>query len=197
MGRAGVSESFGSARNEPGQGYARETRCCGSHGGRRAVRCRRKSCIRRWLRRSGRGQERGRKVLRQGRQPDVQVQSDGTVDWFTYSGFRRYHSDCHVCHGPDAEGSSYAPALSHVLKTMNYPDFANVIVNGRKNVNTAQESVMPSFGTNPNVMCYIEDIFVYLRARANDAVPRGRPQKHEDKLEAVTQAENSCLGHKS
>src|SRR6516225_811676 len=129
--------------------------------------------------------------------PTFKVQSDGTVDWFTYSGFRRYHSDCHVCHGPDAEGSSYAPALSHVLKTMNYPDFANVVVNGRKDVNTAQESVMPSFGTNPNVMCYIEDIFVYLRARANDAIPRGRPQKHEDKLEAVTQAENSCLGHKS
>jgi hypothetical protein len=80
---------------------------------------------------------------------------------------------------------------------MNYPDFANVVVNGRKNVNTAQESVMPSFGINPNVMCYIEDIFVYLRARANDAIARGRPQKHEDKLEAVTQAENSCLGHKS
>ena len=79
------------------------------------------------------------------------MQSDGTVDWFTYSGFRRYHSDCHVCHGPDAEGSSYAPALSRVLKTMNYPDFANVVVNGRKNVNTAQESVMPSFGINPNV----------------------------------------------
>ena len=96
----------------------------------------------------------------------------------------------------DGEGSSYAPALSHVLKTMNYPDFANVVVNGRKNVNTAQESVMPSFGTNPNVMCYIEDIFVYLRARANDAIARGRPQKHEDKPEATTQAENSCLGHK-
>jgi methanol metabolism-related c-type cytochrome len=128
--------------------------------------------------------------------PTFKVQSDGTVDWSTYSGFRRYHSDCHVCHGPDGEGSSYAPALSHVLKTMNYADFANVVVNGRKNVNTAQESVMPSFGTNPNVMCYLDDIFVYLRARANDAVPRGRPQKHEDKPEAATQAENSCLGYK-
>src|SRR5262249_5718925 len=129
--------------------------------------------------------------------PTFKVQSDGTVDWGTYSGFRRYHSDSHVCHGPDAEGSSYAPALSNYLKTKNYVDFANVVVNGRKNVNTAQESVMPSFGTNPNVMCYIGDIFVYLRARANDAVPRGRPQKHEDKPEAATQAENSCLGHKS
>jgi methanol metabolism-related c-type cytochrome len=128
------------------------------------------------------------------RNPTFKTQSDGTVDWYTYSGFRRYHSDCHVCHGPDGEGSSYAPALSNYLKTKNYVDFANVVVNGRKNVNTAQESVMPSFGTNPNVMCYIGDIFVYLRARANDAVPRGRPQKHEDKPEAATQVENSCLG---
>jgi len=125
------------------------------------------------------------------------VQSDGTVDWFTYSGYRRYHSDCHVCHGPDGEGSSYAPALSHSLKSISYSDYANVVVNGRKNVNTAQESVMPSFGTNPNVMCYLEDIFVYLRARANDAVPRGRPQKHEDKPGSATQAENACLGHKT
>jgi methanol metabolism-related c-type cytochrome len=129
--------------------------------------------------------------------PTFKVHSDGTVDWFTYSGFRRYHSDCHVCHGPDGEGSSYAPALSNSLKTMNYPDFANVVVNGRKNVNTAQESVMPAFGMNPNVMCYLDDLFAYLRARANGAVPRGRPQKHEEKPEAATQAENSCLGHKS
>ena len=127
--------------------------------------------------------------------PTFKVQSDGTVDWSTYSGFRRYHSDCHVCHGPDGEGSSYAPALSGYLKTKNYSDFANVVVNGRKNVNTAQENVMPAFGTNRNVMCYIEDIFVYLRARANDAVPRGRPQKHEDKPEAASKVENACLGH--
>jgi hypothetical protein len=53
---------------------------------------------------------------------------------------------------------------------------------------------MPSFGTNPNVMCYLDDIFVYLRARANDAIPRGRPQKHEDKPASVTKSENSCLG---
>ena len=129
--------------------------------------------------------------------PTFKVQRDGTVDWSTYSGFRRYHSDCHVCHGPDGEGSSYAPALSSSLKTMSYPDFAAVVVNGRKNVNTAQENVMPAFGMNPNIMCYLDDLFVYLRARANGAVPRGRPQKHEEKPEAATQAENSCLGHKS
>src|SRR5258708_168649 len=127
--------------------------------------------------------------------PTYKVQPDGTVDWFTYSGFRRYHSDCHVCHGPDGEGSSYGPALSNSLRTMNYSDYAGVVVNGRKNVNTAQESVMPGFGTNRNVMCYLEDIFVYLRARANNAVPRGRPQKHEEKPKSATEMENGCLGH--
>jgi hypothetical protein len=53
---------------------------------------------------------------------------------------------------------------------------------------------MPAFGTNRNVMCYLDDIYIYLRGRANDAVPRGRPQKHEDKPAAATQAERGCLG---
>ena len=127
--------------------------------------------------------------------PTYKLQPDGTVDWFTYSGYRRYHADCHVCHGPDGEGSSYGPALSNSLKTMSYADYSNLVVNGRKNVNTAQENVMPAFGTNRNVMCYFEDIFIYLRARANNAVPRGRPQKHDDKPKSAAQAEDGCLGH--
>jgi len=50
--------------------------------------------------------------------PTYKIDKDGTVDFPTFSGFRRYHSDCHVCHGPDGEGSSYAPALADSLKTM-------------------------------------------------------------------------------
>ncbi len=43
---------------------------------------------------------------------------DGTlvVDWYTYNGYRRYHSECHVCHGPNGLGSSYAPALAKSLE---------------------------------------------------------------------------------
>ena len=126
--------------------------------------------------------------------PTYKVAPDGAVDWFTYSGYRRYHSDCHTCHGPDGEGSSYGPTLKNSLKTMSYSEFETVVVNGRTNVNTAQENVMPAFGTNRNVMCYLSDIFVYLRARANNAIPRGRPQKREDKPEAAAKAENSCFG---
>jgi hypothetical protein len=44
------------------------------------------------------------------------------------------------------------------------------------------------------VMCYLNDIFTYLRARSDDAIVRGRPQKREDKPEEATQAEKACLG---
>src|SRR5207253_3454872 len=80
--------------------------------------------------------------------PTYKVAPDGTVDWYTYSGFRRYHSECHVCHGPDGEGSSFASSLKDSLKRNSYADFLEVVVNGRKNANTAAENVMPSLGTN-------------------------------------------------
>jgi methanol metabolism-related c-type cytochrome len=126
--------------------------------------------------------------------PTFKVSADGTVDWYTYSGYRRYHSECHVCHGPDGMGSSYAPALRDSLKTMSYGDFMGIVAGGRKNVTSSQENVMPAFGDNPNVACYMDDIYVYLRARANDAVARVRPAKHEDKPPAAQQAEDSCMG---
>jgi methanol metabolism-related c-type cytochrome len=126
--------------------------------------------------------------------PTFKVQPDGTVDWATYSGFRRYHSECHVCHGPDGEGSSYAPALKDSLKTLSYAEFLTIVAQGRQNVNTASENVMPAFGENKNVVCYLDDIYTYLRARANNAVGRGRPPKHEDKPDASAKAESACMG---
>jgi methanol metabolism-related c-type cytochrome len=101
-----------------------------------------------------------------------------------------------VCHGPNGEGSSYAPALAESLKTLSYADFTNIVTNGRKNVDAANDKVMPSFASNVNVMCYLDDIYVYLRARANGAIPGGRPPSHEDKSQAAKDAESSCTGIK-
>ena len=69
------------------------------------------------------------------------VAPDGTIDWYTDSGYRRYHSECHVCHGPDAEGSTFAPPLKNSIKTMSYGEFLEVVASGRKNVSTSQENV--------------------------------------------------------
>jgi methanol metabolism-related c-type cytochrome len=126
--------------------------------------------------------------------PTYHVDKDGTVDWYTFSGFRRYNSACIVCHGPDGGGSTYAPALVDSLKALSYSDFASTVASGKQDVNTASDKVMPAFGTNPNVMCYLDDIYVYLRGRANGAVGRGRPEKHADKSKSAQAAEDSCMG---
>jgi hypothetical protein len=36
--------------------------------------------------------------------PTYKIQPDGTVDWYTYTGFIRCNSECIRCHGPDGEG---------------------------------------------------------------------------------------------
>jgi methanol metabolism-related c-type cytochrome len=126
--------------------------------------------------------------------PTYKVEDDGMIDWATYSGFRRYHSECHVCHGPEGEGSSYAPALKNSAIDMDYYDFVDVVTNGRQKVNASENSVMPAFGTNANVMCYLDDIYTYLKARGADAVPRGRPSLRAEKPEETREAEAACLG---
>ncbi len=127
--------------------------------------------------------------------PTYNIQEDGTIDWLTYSGFRRYHSECHVCHGPEGEGSTYAPALKNSAIDMDYYDFVDVVTNGRKVVRGGGgDSVMPAFGENANVMCYLDDIYVYLKARGTEAVPRGRPRAKEAKSDVIRADENACLG---
>lgn len=126
--------------------------------------------------------------------PTYHIGENGAVDWPTYSGFRRYHAECHVCHGPDGEGSSYAPALKASAVEMDYYDFYDVVVNGRQHVDAGNNNVMPAFGDNPNVMCYLDDIYVYLKARGTDAIPRGRPAEREDKSEVIGEDEDACLG---
>ncbi|MBM3603520.1 MAG: c-type cytochrome, methanol metabolism-related [Alphaproteobacteria bacterium] len=121
--------------------------------------------------------------------PTFKVEEDGTVDFATFNGFRRYHAECHVCHGPDGEGSTYAPALKNSVLRMDYYDFMQVVASGRQGTN----SVMPAFGTNKNVWCYIDDIYTYLVAHGTDTIGRGRPAKRADKPEDYTAQEDACM----
>ena len=125
--------------------------------------------------------------------PTYHIGADGTVDWYTYSGFRRYHSECHVCHGPAGLGSSFAPGLVEPMKTMSYGDFLAVVANGKEAVNTATQRKMPAFGHNNNVMCFIDDMYVYLKARADGAIGRDRPPKQEPKPDTARKAEQTCF----
>jgi len=106
---------------------------------------------------------------------------NGKVDKKTYNGWRRYTESCMRCHGPDGSGSSYGPNLvKRVKEGMTQDQFNEVVVNGRINVSAASESVMPPFGTVEDVMSYLDDIWDYLKARADGVLGRGRPPRIGD-----------------
>ncbi|HEX7968319.1 MAG TPA: cytochrome c [Stellaceae bacterium] len=105
------------------------------------------------------------------------VVKDGKVDQHAYNGWRRYTESCLRCHGPDGSGSSYAPDLTESLKHMSEEDFKDVVINGRKNVTTSSENVMPAFGEVEDVVSYLDDIYAYLKARSDGVVGRGRPER--------------------
>ena len=117
-------------------------------------------------------------------------------DWLSFNGNRRYHAECHVCHGPLGLGSSFAPALAESLKTMTYDDFKETVTNGRSVKQTdGSSNVMPSFATNRNVMCFLDDFYVYLKARADGAMGPvfHRNLKKEAKAKEIREEEAACF----
>ena len=141
----------------------------------------------------------GRWVLPDGTPTFRVCKKDGNivVDWSTYNGYRRYHGECHVCHGPNGLGSTYAPALADSLKTMDYGTFLGVVASGRTRDEAGTKFVMPAFGDNKNVMCFINDLYSYLKARSyDDALPAGQlgGRNRDEKPDEARQAEKDCLG---
>lgn len=115
---------------------------------------------------------------------DMQKDSDkpyhvenGRVDQATFNGYRRYGNSCLQCHGPDGAGSSYAPNLTESLKHLTHEQFTETVINGKRDVNSAQTLLMPSFGNVEDVVLYLDDIYAYLKARSDGALGRGRPQR--------------------
>jgi mono/diheme cytochrome c family protein len=88
------------------------------------------------------------------------------------NGYRRYNSACNHCHGPDGVGSTFAPSL--IERPLPYPRFEEVVEQG----SASGTSVMRGFADDPNVVPYVRDIWLYLEARADGSVGRGRPTPH-------------------
>lgn len=124
-------------------------------------------------------------------EPTYRISEDGTLDWATYEGYKRYHAECHTCHGPNALGSTFAPALADTMKEMNYEQFKEMVAKGK----TSAEKSMPAFASNPNVMCYLDGIYVYLKARADGSLKAGDDavKKKVAKSQEVQDAEKECM----
>lgn len=126
--------------------------------------------------------------------PQPVVTKDYMVDWGTWNGFRRYHDACHVCHGPNALGSTFAPSLADSLKTMDYNTFIATVSSGKRENRGGTEFVMPAFGEDRNIMCYIDDIYTYIKARSLGVMPAGRPNGREDISPEARKSADDCTG---
>lgn len=129
---------------------------------------------------------------------------DGVVDKSTYLGWRIFHSTCHGCHGVDATGTSVAPDLTERVKKLSSRDFS-IKVLSRYRITMSSEAtagddqtesreafleqvlrrergdvLMPAWDQDLNVKPHVLDIYAYLRARADGALGRGRPQRRSD-----------------
>lgn len=128
------------------------------------------------------------------------VTKDYKVDWGTWDGFRRYHDACHVCHGPNALGSTFAPSLGESLKTIDYTTFVQTVSMGRTVERAGTTYVMPTFGEDRNVMCYIDNIYTYIKARSlnltdpKTGMPAGRPAGRQDISPEAKAAAAECFG---
>lgn len=99
------------------------------------------------------------------------------VDALTYAGWRTYKIECQQCHGGGGMGSTFAPNLMDRINKsgVDYGRFLYVIDHGY----TGQTGAMPSMLKNSRVQKNKQGIFAYLKARADGAIPIGRPPKPE------------------
>ena len=98
---------------------------------------------------------------------------DGKLDARTYEGFRRYNAVCNHCHGPDGAGGSFGRSL--IQAPLPIQEFRAAVLAGR----TSGTFVMKGYADDPNVAPYVDQIYAYLRGRADGAIGRGRPQRAE------------------
>lgn len=97
-----------------------------------------------------------------------------SVDKDTYNGWRSFHAHCFQCHGGSAMGSTFAPNLMERFnQNVDHERFDYVLHHGY----TGKMGAMPAFGNNPAVIKEVDTLYRYLRARADDALPAGRPTR--------------------
>ncbi len=106
--------------------------------------------------------------------PDAKAAEQCQVDKDTYIGWRTFAGQCQVCHGGSALGSTFAPnLLDRFHQRVDYPRFVDVVTHGY----TGQVGAMPAWKGNPNVEPHIDRMYSYLKARADGALPPGRPAR--------------------
>lgn len=110
----------------------------------------------------------------------IQCETEGDpkscrIDLWLTRGYRAF-SQCQVCHGLDGSGSTIGPSLLQKLDgDINRERFMDVVANGYQ----GQIGVMPPWKENPNVMRYVDQLYAYLKARADKVLPAGKIKRYD------------------
>ena len=90
------------------------------------------------------------------------------VDAETMKGFRAWRAAaCDRCHGANQEGM-VGPSLIASMKTLTKEEFVKTVREGRL------EKGMQSFGTSPQVMENMNQLYAYLKGRSDGAITRAK-----------------------
>jgi mono/diheme cytochrome c family protein len=90
------------------------------------------------------------------------------VDANTMQGFRTWRAAaCDRCHGANQEGL-VGPALVESLKVLSREDFKKTVTDGRL------EKGMPSFSTSKTVTEHLDQLYAYLKGRADGAIKKAK-----------------------
>jgi mono/diheme cytochrome c family protein len=90
------------------------------------------------------------------------------VDAETMKGFRTWRAAaCDRCHGANQEGM-VGPSLITSMKTLTKEEFVKTVRDGRL------EKGMQSFGTSPQVMENMNQLYAYLKGRSDGAITRAK-----------------------
>ena len=105
-------------------------------------------------------------------------QGRDTIPQNAYQGWKQFELNCARCHGEYGVGTSFAPALIVSLKdggtVPNEAAFIAVVCQGRK------DKGMPSWCELGLEMDKIQNIYAYLKLRADGKVAAGRPAVKAD-----------------
>jgi len=100
--------------------------------------------------------------------PPYKVVDGYKVDPETMKGFRTWRAAaCDRCHGANQEGL-VGPSLLASLKTLTKEEFVKTVRDGRL------EKGMQSFGTSPQVMENMSQLYAYLKGRSDGAITRAK-----------------------
>ena len=99
------------------------------------------------------------------------VQDGYKVDAETMKGFRTWRAAaCDRCHGANQEGM-VGPSLLASLKTLTKEEFVTTVRDGRL------QKGMQSFGTSPQVMANMDQLYAYLKGRSDGAITRAKVEE--------------------